>query len=565
MTVSLGKTRGSTPAARRRKRETTPPPPRAPSRHERAEHAGRVPQPGIPSGPRQTVAPTPRAARIIHHEAAAQRRRSTAQRVRRSATKRRRRAVRLDARAKQTARAVTAATREIKAVARPERFQGKPTAGTPTRRTLRREEHRGTLKVNKAGAVTTQPVRKAARRLKKVEAAAPRGTHDVAGIEDPEIRHAIKKYGHRVDPIARGYGLDSGEELLSKLVKGESNESQTVKSSADAKSITQFIPETREDFVNRFGIDPWRSKDEAVLAATMHLDGKHGYSPGLEGYNPGGGQGYVDYILEQDVGGPAKSGVKATKAVRKARRAAERLGLHSPGAPKAKVTKKTMSRYKAAVRTVKALAKANIPYRLGGGHGSFESHPSTLDCSGAVSYVLHKMGVLNTPLVSGDMGQVLKPGPGAVTVFYNAGHTFMYIAGYGFWGTSAGDSGAGGLGKHPDPGADYLSQYSVGHVPGLGKNVAVALGLGGVPSGGGSMEVPGMVMGEGDTTATIAPGAGTKKVKPGFSTRPLTPTQVSQRKMKRLASLGVGEDAEQAEGPSTETLSRLERKYKVAA
>lgn len=35
------------------------PPPPPPSAHERAEHAGRVPQPGIQSGPRQTVAPEP--------------------------------------------------------------------------------------------------------------------------------------------------------------------------------------------------------------------------------------------------------------------------------------------------------------------------------------------------------------------------------------------------------------------------------------------------------------------------------------------------------------------------
>jgi hypothetical protein len=46
------------------------------------------------------------------------------------------------------------------------------------------------------------------------------------------------------------------------------------------------------------------------------------------------------------------------------------------------------------------------------------------------------------------MGSVLKPGPGAVTVYYNAGHTFMKI-GDRYWGTSVGDSGSGGLGPTP--------------------------------------------------------------------------------------------------------------------
>jgi hypothetical protein len=54
--------------------------------------------------------------------------------------------------------------------------------------------------------------------------------------------------------------------------------------------------------VQKFGIDPWRSEHEARDAAVLHLTGKLGNAPGLEGYNPGGGKAYVRYILGQKVG-----------------------------------------------------------------------------------------------------------------------------------------------------------------------------------------------------------------------------------------------------------------------
>lgn len=129
------------------------------------------------------------------------------------------------------------------------------------------------------------------------------------------------------------------------------------------------------------------------------------------------------------------------------------------------------------VRTALHAAKeiAGRPYVWGGGHGGFQSRG--YDCSGAVSYVLHKLGVIKSPLTSGAMGSVLKPGPGAITVFYNAGHTFMRFAtkhGYIYWGTSVGDSGGGGLGRHPQPSPGYLSSYKVGHVEGAGTAQAAS-------------------------------------------------------------------------------------------
>lgn len=165
------------------------------------------------------------------------------------------------------------------------------------------------------------------------------------------------------------------------------------------------------------------------------------------------------------------------------------------------VPPQVMSRFHAGLKAAKALAAAHIPYVWGGGHQGFTT-ASGLDCSGAVSFVLHAMGVLETPLSSGEMGNVLEPGPGAITVYYNSGHTFMKI-GNKYFGTSVGNSSKG-LAFYGAPSQEYLSQYNVGHVPGLGKKVALQLGISPSELTGS----PGMTLGTGGTTATINPGAG---------------------------------------------------------
>lgn len=117
----------------------------------------------------------------------------------------------------------------------------------------------------------------------------------------PDTLKAIGKYGRRVDGIARKkYGI-SGEALLAKLVKGESGDRMGAVSSAGARGKAQFIASTRNAVVKRYGIDPWRSTDEAVKAATIHLRGELGNAKGLEGYNPGD-PNYPKYILAQKVG-----------------------------------------------------------------------------------------------------------------------------------------------------------------------------------------------------------------------------------------------------------------------
>jgi cell wall-associated NlpC family hydrolase len=71
------------------------------------------------------------------------------------------------------------------------------------------------------------------------------------------------------------------------------------------------------------------------------------------------------------------------------------------------------------------------PYVWGGGHASFYSN--SYDCSGAVSFALFGGGLIPQPLTSGDLMRWGAPGRGKwITVYANAGHTFVEIAGLRF-------------------------------------------------------------------------------------------------------------------------------------
>jgi cell wall-associated NlpC family hydrolase len=107
-------------------------------------------------------------------------------------------------------------------------------------------------------------------------------------------------------------------------------------------------------------------------------------------------------------------------------------------------------------------AIADFPYIWGGGHASFVANG--YDCSGSVSYALAAGGLLSSPLVSGDLATWGEPGPGRwITIYANAGHTFMDVD--GMWFDTAGRSGpyaSRWLVAQPS-----LEGYAVRHPPGL--------------------------------------------------------------------------------------------------
>ncbi len=79
-----------------------------------------------------------------------------------------------------------------------------------------------------------------------------------------------------------------------------------------------------------------------------------------------------------------------------------------------------------------ANAITDFPYVFGGGHGSFVDN--AYDCSGSVSYALAAGGLLSAPETSGTLESWGAPGPGKwITVYANAGHTYMYVNVGGRW------------------------------------------------------------------------------------------------------------------------------------
>jgi cell wall-associated NlpC family hydrolase len=117
-----------------------------------------------------------------------------------------------------------------------------------------------------------------------------------------------------------------------------------------------------------------------------------------------------------------------------------------------------------AVAVARAIRAANriatLPYRYGGGHGSF--HDSGYDCSGSVSYVLHAAGRLGRPRDSGELMRYGSAGPGRfITIYANPGHAFMVIRGQRF--DTTGRAASGSRWQRTDrSSAGYVARHPVG-------------------------------------------------------------------------------------------------------
>jgi hypothetical protein len=106
-------------------------------------------------------------------------------------------------------------------------------------------------------------------------------------------------------------------------------------------------------------------------------------------------------------------------------------------------------------------AIATLPYVYGGGHASF--HADGYDCSGSVSYALAAAGLVSSPMVSGDFESWGEPGPGRwITVYANAGHVWMTVAGWRFDTVALAEIGT----RWAQSGGEY-SGYVVRHPAGL--------------------------------------------------------------------------------------------------
>ncbi len=210
-----------------------------------------------------------------------------------------------------------------------ERYRGRKPVGTPRVGEATRAARDGKLRRD-GKRFTTPEVRQTRRKVRRAKREVRRARSAVAKGGMPanvpaEYAKWIRKYSPRIDKMARQtYGL-SGNEFMAKMLQGESGfDMSKVGPSTpygNARGAAQFIPPTRDAFVEKFGIDPWRSTREAVQSMALHLDGKS-YSKtfGIQGYNPGIND---SYYLDQDVGPTTKP---SPGARRRLERATEQAG-----------------------------------------------------------------------------------------------------------------------------------------------------------------------------------------------------------------------------------------------
>jgi hypothetical protein len=122
------------------------------------------------------------------------------------------------------------------------------------------------------------------------------------------------------------------------------------------------------------------------------------------------------------------------------------------------------SRVAAIINAANSVARK--PYVYGGGHGRLADETfvdTAYDCSGSVSFALAAAGLVDSPMDSSTLARYGKPGPGRwVTIYANAGHAFMTVAGLRF-DTSGRDAG----GSRWQADSRSVGGFVARHPPGL--------------------------------------------------------------------------------------------------
>ena len=243
-------------------------------------------------------------------------------------------------------------------------------------------------------------------------------------------------------------------------------------SSAGAIGWMQFEPSTWKQYgmaVDGHSVpNPYDPRD-AIFSAARYLaaaGAAHDISTAIYAYNHAGW--YVSEVLARARAIASTAQFEGTLVRHGTFSVDFATGL--PRHPTVSYSGGVLSHYDRLIAAANMVSAANFPYLYGGGH----EQPALFgpfDCSGAVSYVMQQAGYNVPTTVSGDIPIWRFPaGPGRVTIFYNAGHTFMRI-GDRYFGTSGFARGGGGGAGWFDVNqlsVSYLDTFNEVHVPNLG-------------------------------------------------------------------------------------------------
>ncbi len=106
------------------------------------------------------------------------------------------------------------------------------------------------------------------------------------------------------------------------------------------------------------------------------------------------------------------------------------------------------------------------PYKWGGGHAKLVDRG--YDCSGSVGYALIRNGLMNGPMVSGQMARSWRAKAGRwMTIYANKGHVYMEVAGLRFDTSAVGDWYSRRSGPRWRPAIGKRPGFHVRHLPGL--------------------------------------------------------------------------------------------------
>ena len=569
MAGNLGKTRSGSSYRK----------PPAPSRHERAEHEGRVPQVGIPSGPRQTVAPAPgsvaaKAGLTVYSPPSSR----TRSRSYLEAKRRRTRAVKL---AKSTPRRKTAKKTTAKAKSpvpapqvAPKTFHGKRTAGTPNLKTLKLAERKGTLKTNKRGYLTTPPVRKVGKELKQAKAAVKRSQPSTKSLQPAEKAVvSLARKAHRQYP-------DIPVSVLMAQIKQESGFQPVNESSAGAEGLSQFIPSTAASYGVKYGAG--RKEQQSQVTGQAHYLHDLGFGSDPKAAMSGYTGGYSDAEYNDPVLTDAKASYsnldkpgnpKAVKRLKKVKAKAADLGLKAGVKKNKVVTVPGKGRYVFPFPQNKGWTWSRTDMGTDFGYGASTGAPIRALGSG-------KIVQTGAPGWPGEGGILLKldhaKGLPSPYIFVYEGIEPTVEAGQrvkkGQLVGRGGITGSIEIGFADSSGQALAHDiYTEGMETPQGKAMTnflhaiekgktrvpvKLLSVGGTltPSSGGTVYAP-----DGTVEGTVPAQQGRKGRRPSLS-----PTQKAHRTMKKLESLGVGTPTSTSESKvASPTLKSLEAKYGV--